>query len=310
LQLIVPFLTFSIFLSTSTVVYHHLEGWKWNDCVFFCIVVVTSVGYGDLHPVTAGGKIFTIVYIILSFTIVFACFGIILAAVGTRAWEARGKVLRSLRDKGVPTLDEGSEVGQARQSGHWHHLKEIFQLCLATLAVIATGAIVVRLNEGWSLLDSFYWSVVTVSTVGFGDMVLAKDSTRDIVSCFLLFAVAIFARSLGKLMTVCIDWYAEYQMNRLIAGGVTEELIQEMEADSEGRIERYEFVAYMLAKLGKATQADIARIMELFNELDVNGSGRLDARAMRGHALNSQRNRKLKPRPATPTIPGMCWTTT
>jgi voltage-gated potassium channel Kch len=54
-----------ILLLTGTLFYHQWEGWSWLDSLYFSVVTLTTVGYGDLSPQTAVGKIFTIIYIIL-----------------------------------------------------------------------------------------------------------------------------------------------------------------------------------------------------------------------------------------------------
>ncbi len=54
-----------ILLLTGTWFYHQWEGWSWLDSLYFSVVTLTTVGYGDLAPQTSIGKIFTIVYIIL-----------------------------------------------------------------------------------------------------------------------------------------------------------------------------------------------------------------------------------------------------
>ncbi len=41
----------------GTVFYHHIEGWSWLDSYFFTVVTISTVGYGNLVPVTALGKI-------------------------------------------------------------------------------------------------------------------------------------------------------------------------------------------------------------------------------------------------------------
>ncbi len=54
-----------IIIVIGTVFYHEVEGWGWLDSIYFCITTLTTVGYGDIFPVTDSGKIFTIIYIII-----------------------------------------------------------------------------------------------------------------------------------------------------------------------------------------------------------------------------------------------------
>jgi len=52
-------------LSIGTIFYHTAEGWSWLDSLFFSVVTLTTVGYGNLVPNTNWGKMFTIIYIFL-----------------------------------------------------------------------------------------------------------------------------------------------------------------------------------------------------------------------------------------------------
>jgi voltage-gated potassium channel len=48
----------------SALVYMLLEGWSFLDAVYFCVVNMSTVGYGDFSPHTALGKIYTIFYLL------------------------------------------------------------------------------------------------------------------------------------------------------------------------------------------------------------------------------------------------------
>src|SRR4030042_4166471 len=63
--------------------YHSVEGWSWLDSAYFCVVTAATVGYGDIHPITEYGRFFTILYIILSVTML----GIFIQLAGKTAFD-------------------------------------------------------------------------------------------------------------------------------------------------------------------------------------------------------------------------------
>jgi hypothetical protein len=54
-----------VLLGIGTLFYRQIEGWSWIDSIYFCVVTLATVGYGDLTPTTDTGKIFTIFYILM-----------------------------------------------------------------------------------------------------------------------------------------------------------------------------------------------------------------------------------------------------
>jgi voltage-gated potassium channel Kch len=57
---------------TGTLFYWRFEDWTIIEALYFCVVTLTTVGYGDLHPTTAGTQIFTIIYILTGFGVLVA----------------------------------------------------------------------------------------------------------------------------------------------------------------------------------------------------------------------------------------------
>ncbi len=51
-------------LVVGTIAYTILEGWSPLDSLYFSVVTLGTVGFGDLHPTTDLAKLFTIVYIL------------------------------------------------------------------------------------------------------------------------------------------------------------------------------------------------------------------------------------------------------
>lgn len=57
-------------LVVGTVFYHVVEDFRWVDAYYFCVVTLATVGFGDLHPATDLGKIFTTFYILFGVGII------------------------------------------------------------------------------------------------------------------------------------------------------------------------------------------------------------------------------------------------
>lgn len=56
------FIYAAIVITIGAALYHWLEGWGWLDSIYFVVITLTTIGYGDLHPTTPITKVITIFY--------------------------------------------------------------------------------------------------------------------------------------------------------------------------------------------------------------------------------------------------------
>jgi voltage-gated potassium channel Kch len=80
-----------VLIAGGTVFYHVTEKFSWVDSVYFCVVTLATVGYGDIVPKTDIGKLFTTFYIIVGVGVITTFF----AATVRR----RGATMRERHDK-------------------------------------------------------------------------------------------------------------------------------------------------------------------------------------------------------------------
>jgi len=58
-------LTLLAVITVGSIFYTFVEHWDVLDAVYFSVVTLATVGYGDFAPKTAPGKVFTILYIVV-----------------------------------------------------------------------------------------------------------------------------------------------------------------------------------------------------------------------------------------------------
>ncbi len=61
-----------IIILAGSVIYSYLENWSWIDSLYFSVITLTTVGYGDLSPQTDIGKLFTVFYIMIGVGIILS----------------------------------------------------------------------------------------------------------------------------------------------------------------------------------------------------------------------------------------------
>jgi voltage-gated potassium channel len=59
------FLVMSSLLTVGTMGYRVLEGWSWHDALFMTVITLSTVGYGEVRPLSISGELFTVALILL-----------------------------------------------------------------------------------------------------------------------------------------------------------------------------------------------------------------------------------------------------
>ena len=78
---------------------------------------------------------------------------------------------------------------------------------LALLVVLygLAGTAFFSWQEGWSFVDSFYFTAVTLSTVGFGDLAPTTTFARVVTPFYLIFGLGILGAIVHALVSSVIE---------------------------------------------------------------------------------------------------------
>ena len=72
-------------------------------------------------------------------------------------------------------------------------------LLISAATMVATGTVVYSALEGWTLIDSLYFSVVTLATVGFGDLTPTTDVAKLFTVGYIIIGIGILAAFASEL---------------------------------------------------------------------------------------------------------------
>ncbi|KAH8273117.1 hypothetical protein KR018_004846 [Drosophila ironensis] len=168
------------------------QQWKFTGAFYYATTVLTTIGYGHSTPSTVGGKLFTMCYAIVGIPLGLVMF----QSIGERVNRLSSYVIKAVRTSLRCKRTVASEVDL---------------ICVVTTLsslTIAGGAAAFSRFEGWSYFDSVYYCFITLTTIGFGDMVaLQRDNALNrkpeyvmFALIFILFGLAIVAASLNLLV--------------------------------------------------------------------------------------------------------------
>nr|CUU97852.1 hypothetical transcript [Hymenolepis microstoma]CUU98953.1 hypothetical transcript [Hymenolepis microstoma] len=166
--------------------------WKFTGAFYFATTVITTIGYGHCTPKTKAGKIFCMVYALPGIPLCLVMFQSIGERINTLITRLLRRLISLLRCK-------NQTVSQS-------HL--IFVSANVVTIVVTAGAAVFAEYENWPYLDALYYCFITLTTIGFGDIValqredsLAKQPYYVAFSLvFILFGLTVVSSVMNLLV--------------------------------------------------------------------------------------------------------------
>lgn len=76
-NLILAITFFTVAIIVGSFIYTAIEGWRFLDSLYFVVMTITTIGFGDFVPLTDAGKIFTIFFSFFGIAAAFYFLGLI-----------------------------------------------------------------------------------------------------------------------------------------------------------------------------------------------------------------------------------------
>ncbi|KAM9356684.1 uncharacterized protein kcnk4a [Symphorus nematophorus] len=180
-------------LDVSNLSANFTSRWDLSSAFFFCGTIITTIGFGNLSPRTWYGQLFCVCYALVGIPM----FGILLAGVG----DHMGTVLRRAVAK-IETLFLKRKVRPTTV----RVISAVLSILVGCLIFLAVPTVVFQKVEDWTFLESLYFVVITLTTVGFGDYVPGGGGEgmlfKPLVWLWIVFGLAYFA----SILTMIGNW--------------------------------------------------------------------------------------------------------
>ncbi|XP_039304168.1 TWiK family of potassium channels protein 7 isoform X3 [Solenopsis invicta] len=161
------------------------ERWNVFQAVFFASTVLTTIGYGNVVPSTNWGRIFCILFAFVGIPltlIVIADWGKIIASVVVHI----GLMMKSK----LPFRAKLSCIIPTNVAGR-RSLGACAAIVLLFLYLACGAGMFMLWEDDWNFFDGFYFCFVTMTTIGFGDLVPKKPKYTLLCTLYILVGLAL-----------------------------------------------------------------------------------------------------------------------
>lgn len=206
------------------------------------MVTSTTVGFGDLSPVSIAGKAFTFVYALLGTTLIIRH---VLPWVEAVLVPIRS-ALESKIELNVDTRN--AELSLAEVNRQISYPKRYLRACIGPILLFAIGTVYATFGLKLKVIDSAYWSMITMTTIGFGDITPSTQADKLFAIVYLPLVVTAFADALAEIAGIRVR--AAIRDTSGLHESAKDILLEDCKGDPDHKITESEFLINVLVQNG------------------------------------------------------------
>jgi hypothetical protein len=144
---------------------------------------------------------------------------------------------------------------------------------ISVFVVLGVGGVAVGWVEEWSWAQSFYFVMITSTSVGYGDVSPAKAAGRSMCLVFCPFAVAIMSASIAQTVNQVFERHAAYETEILFGDSFVLDDLIHINVKGNNKVTEAKFLSFMLELMKKVEPSLLKRLKNQFDAVDADKSG-------------------------------------
>ncbi|CAH2080078.1 unnamed protein product [Thlaspi arvense] len=241
------------------------------DGLYFCIVTMCTVGYGDITPDSVVTKLFSMLFVLVGFGVLYL---LLTSGMFTCVFHLQERYMLHAAmydpESKISSYTVDMKEGRVRMRAKVGSALSVLMLSLVF------GVLVLHFVEKIGWFDSVYLSFMSVTTVGYGEQEAFKTLTgRLLASVWLLSSTLSLVGGFLYLAEARTDKRNRERSKQVLGENMSISQFFAADIDNNGYLSIAEFVIYKLKEMGRITSEDIIPIINRFDQLDPTHRGKI-----------------------------------